>query len=206
MTRIYSFAHRLNFSRGTQEEQDIALLSAWVDGCEGIAKTNLEQDKSGTDYVITLRSGATINVDAKRREAGCSRWWRHGPELALEKWSVRPTTINSPRKTGWTLNEHNTAHCILFTFDPADTDEAYLLPFQHLRMAYRRNLREWHKRYKTDIQTTQESGRSWQSECVFVPASVVIAAINQASRTIAAPVETDEGALVYQLFFPAFAA
>lgn len=205
MTRIYSFARRLDFSRGTQEERDIALLEAWVDGCQCVTKTNLTQDKSGTDYVITLRGGTAINVDAKRRDVGCSRWWRRGPELALEKWSVRPTTIDSPRKTGWTLNEGNSAHCILFTFDPSDTSEAYLLPFQHLRMAYRRNLRAWHAQYKTDIQTTWENGRSWQSECVFVPASVVVAAINATSHAVATP-DTEQDALVYQLFFPAFAA
>lgn len=81
-------------------------------------------------------------------------------------------------KVGWTLSESSGVDYILFTFDPADTPEVFLYPFQLLRMAFRRNLKTWQKGYKVD---KQNSGQ-WRSECVFVPESVVWDGIYQAMR------------------------
>lgn len=62
---------------------------------------------------------------------------------------------------------------ILYTFDKSDWDIFYLLPFQHLRMAFNRHGREWCEKYLRKKQHSND----WTSEAVFVPASVVIKAI-----------------------------
>lgn len=168
----YGFAERLEFSRGINEEIDIDVLRNYIDGCVSIEKTNVELDKMGIDYIATLRNGAEIKIDAKTRSKGCSIWWRDGPELALEIWSVIPTKYNAG-KVGWTLDEKKEVDLIFFKFDLVDTDKLYLIPYQLLRMVFRRNYYTWIKRYKIDTQT---SG-GWQSKCVFVPARIVMSKI-----------------------------
>jgi hypothetical protein len=63
--------------------------------------------------------------------------------------------------------------CVLFTFDPGDCANVYLLPFQHLRMAFRRHCSEWSVVYDRK----KQSSGTWQSECVFVPVPCVLDAV-----------------------------
>jgi hypothetical protein len=170
----YDFNECLAFSRGTSEETDIFVLRKHITGCIELNKTTEEIDKKGIDYIAILRNGATVKIDAKNRRKGCSFYWKEGPELALETWSVIPSEYNRG-KVGWTLDEKKEIDLIFFKFDLSDTDKVYLLPYQLLRMAFRRNFKTWKVKYKTDIQTSNE----WQSECLFVPAITVIDAITK---------------------------
>jgi len=183
----HEFSDRLQFSRGIRESTDVETIKAMLDGCESCVKTDEATDRLGIDYIAMLRRGAKVNIDAKARAAGCSAHWSHSePELALERWSVLP--VNGTKgKTGWTLSESSNVDMILFTFDPQDTEECFLVGFQHLRMAFRRNLRRWFNRFFND---KQDSG-TWGSECVFVPASVVMDAIVQVSKGTLATVSCD---------------
>lgn len=173
----HDFQLYLERSRGVLASTDLATIKGMLAGCVNVEKTNEQQDREGIDYVATLRKGATVLIDAKTRMRGCSRWWRHGPELALETWSVRPDR-NTPGKVGWTLNETTNVDYILFIFDPTDTKEVFLYPFQLLRTTYRTHKAEWYDKYRVDI---QDSG-GWTSECVFVPESVVWEALRQVMR------------------------
>lgn len=168
MQTIHSFNEKLAYSRGIRETTDLEVLKQLLTGCTEIVKTTLDQDRSGVDYIATLRKGAAVLIDAKTRTAGCSKYWREGPEIALETWSVLPER-GKTGKVGWTLNESSSVDYILFTFDTVDTNNVFLYPFQLLRVSFRRNLPSWHKKYKVDI---QNSG-TWKSECVFVPESIV---------------------------------
>lgn len=172
----YDFDDRLCFSLGKNEEDDINILKSYIDGCVSVAKTDTAIDKQGIDYYAFLRNKAIIKIDAKTRSKGCSRYWRFGPELALETWSVKPTKYRDG-KVGWTLDEKKEVDLILFKFDKVDSDNVYLLPYQHLRMAFRRNFFKWKGKYKTDVQTSN----SWQSECIFVPADEVL---NEITKTM----------------------
>jgi len=175
----YDFDTMLAYSRGVRESTDLYTIKALIDGCTNVSKTDTATDRAGVDYVATLRGGAKVLIDAKARTPGCSRFWRNGPELALEVWSVLPNKgKGQDGKTGWTLSESSGVHYILFTFDAADTPEVFMYPFQLLRMAFRRNLTEWKKEYKVD----RQSSGQWQSECVFVPEKVVWDAIRRAMR------------------------
>lgn len=174
---IHLMAQKLDFSMGENLKQDISLLKQAIIGCADIRKTDEATDKTGIDYVATLRGGAVINIDAKRREKGCSRYWQNGqPEIALEIYSVVPSEYNKG-KTGWTLNEKSNVDLILYTFDRNDCGSSYLIPFQHLRLAFIRNFNNWVNRYAVK---TQNSG-AWQSSAMFVPADDVLDAIRNIS-------------------------
>jgi hypothetical protein len=176
ISKLYLFSERLEFSKGIVQETDLATIRALIPGCTNIVLSTLEQDRNGTDYVATLRGGATVNIDAKRRDRGASRFWNGEPDLALEDWSVVP--INGARgKAGWTLDESKETDLVLFMFDPEDTNECFLMAFQLLRVAFRRNHSEWISRYKDAFQRNP----SWRSHCIFVPVSTVLDAIREVS-------------------------
>jgi hypothetical protein len=170
----YDFTERLEFSRGTNEEKDIDILRKYIDGCVSVEKTNTEEDKKGIDYIATLRNGAKIKIDAKTRSENCSKYWHNGPELALETWSAIPNKFNKG-KVGWTLDEGKEVDLIFFKFYPSDTDKLYLMSYQLLRMAFRRNYKVWKQKFKTDVQ----SSNGWESQCIFVPAGTVLNSMNE---------------------------
>ena len=175
----YEFTERLAFSRGNCEITDIEILKNEILGCVSVEKTDEETDKTGIDYIATLRGGYKVKIDAKTRTEGCSEFWRNGPELALEIWSVIKDKRNAA-KTGWTLDEKKDVDLILFTFDKKDSLNFYILPFQQLRIAFRRNFKKWDLKYKKDRQKSidKNSGNQWRSECIFIPVDIVLQAIN----------------------------
>jgi hypothetical protein len=176
----YSMDERLGFSRGVRESTDLATIKKMIPGCVSVVKTDEQQDKNGIDYIATLRRGREINIDAKAREAGCSVYWNDGPEVALEIWSVKP--LNGHRgKTGWTLDESKETELVLFTFDPQDCPNCYLVSFQLLRIAFRKNILKWIDTYRVATQKSKENGRMWQSQCVFVPVDTVYDAMRDVS-------------------------
>jgi len=181
VTTTYEFDTLLAYSTGPQQATDCATLKAMFPGCVSVQKTTPEMDRTGVDYILTLRGGSEIRIDAKTRQEGASRFWTDGPELALEVWSVRPggryDTPMPQSKVGWTLCESKDVEYILFTFAPADCAAAYLFPYQLLRIAFRQNYDQWGNQHKTDIQCSSRAHHRWQSECIFVPVSVVRNAI-----------------------------
>lgn len=173
-------SRQLEFSRGRRLECDLETIRGMLTGCVGVRIATPAEDRTGVDYVATLRKGASVRVDAKARSKGCRAFWGHGPDLALEKWSVIPTERDPLGRCGWTLSESSDVDMILFTFDPSDCKDVYLIPFQPLRLAFRHNLPAWERDHKVKRQRTEEAGRVWQSECVFVPACVVEDAVRRA--------------------------
>ena len=176
MGNTYYFAERLAFSKDTRLETDTATIQAMLPGSESVTVASEAQDRVGIDYIATLRGGAKVNIDLKCREAGCSRFWRNGPEFALEDWSVLPEN-GSPGKAGWTLDESKETDLVLFAFDPSDSPDCFLVSFQLLRVAFKQNHASWLRTY---FDANQQSD-SWRSHCVFVPAAVVLDAIQRAS-------------------------
>lgn len=177
----WDFAERLAFSRGRREHGDFNTIMAMIPGCVQVRKSDQILDQAGVDYIATLRKGAEILIDGKARDKGASRYWRHKePELALEVWSVMPGgkyhTPTSKQKTGWTLCEKKNVDLILFTFDPTDSNEAFLIGFQPLRIAFRQNMTTWENCY---VPKPQDNG-SYESLAIFVPVSKVWEAIRLA--------------------------
>lgn len=191
MADVYSFSEKLQYSRGVSESTHPETIRKLIAGCVSVSKAPLELDRLGIDYVAELRRGAKVNIDLKSRDKGCSRHWRpvnpiystaREPELALEIWSVRPSDRNPKGRVGWTLDESKLTDYTLHIFDHSDTREVFLLPFQLLRMAFIRNYKTWRKQFsKSNGRDIQNSG-TWESECVFVPAWMVLDAIADEMR------------------------
>ena len=153
-------------------DSDIAIIKSHFPRCVAVERAPVDLDRRGVDYIATLTGGAKIFVDVKTREKGASRYWNHGePELALEVYSVV-----EHKKVGWALSTASPVDYILYTFDRADTDKSYMIPFQTLRKVFFENARDWQTRYKVKYQSSD----SWHSSAIFVPATVVLGAIRQA--------------------------
>lgn len=180
MSHTFDFKKQLAFSRGVSEAEYPDAIRSLIPGCELVVEPSVEMNKLGVDYVATLRRGATVFVDVKRREKGCSQFWKRSPksgilepELALELWSVRPGE-NRLGIAGWTLDESKLTDYTFHVFDPSDTGDVFLFPFQLLRSSFVKNLKLWRKLHPPKIQ----SSGAWESECLFVPAGKVIDAIH----------------------------
>jgi hypothetical protein len=170
------FNQKLRYSLGERQLFDFEILKTHIPKCVDVKKTDIETDKSGIDYIATLRGGAEICIDAKTREPGCSRYWKNGePELAIETWSVVENKI-----PGWTYKENSQVDYILYTFPENDCREYFFIPFQLLRKVSIENYKEWSR----DYPKKKQRNRTYHSEAIFVPADVVIAAIEKAMRGV----------------------
>ena len=164
---ILDFKQQLKMSSETNGRCLEQIIQDMLPGVVSVQKSDTKTDKTGIDYIATLRRGATVFIDTKKREKGCSFYWKNGEEIALERWSV------IGEKTGWTLDESKLTHYTLHLYDPSDSQKIFLFPFQLLRKAFVQNCNTW---FKTFSHAIQDSG-SWRSECVFVPAKDVMDSI-----------------------------
>lgn len=186
----YGFNEQLEISKGKILESDLRTIESMLLGCVEVKPASKRLDLMGVDYIATLRKGTEVFIDAKTRRKGSSKYWKNEPELAIEIWSVMPKgkfQTNS-EKAGWTVDEAKKTHMILYTFDQSDTQTAFLLPFQSLRMAARNNVGHWLSLYKVDIQESYKGELKWESQAVFVPASVVIAAMELTYSSTSKPI------------------
>jgi hypothetical protein len=174
----YDFQAKLSESQISHGEKYEEVIKRLLPGVISVEKTEVDVDKTGIDYITTLRKGAEIGIDLKVRAKGCSAHWANGEELALEIWSVCPNNRNKGI-AGWTLDEAKKTDYTMHVFHKTDSNKIFLLPFQLLRKSFVNNFGIWNKRYK---KAKQDSG-GWQSECLFVPARVVVDAIRQAMST-----------------------
>lgn len=197
MDKVYTFKSKLQFSCGVAENTHPDTIKKLIVGCIAVRKAPLEMDKTGIDYIGTLRGGAEVMIDMKTREPGCKKFWKFNketqrvePEVSLEIWSGMPCEKKPSGKTGWTLDESKLTDYTVHVFDTNDTNEVFLLPFQILRMVFRENLETWRKQYRVAI---QNSG-THKSQCMFVPAHVVLEAIKARMRSVMPEIEyADDG-------------
>ncbi len=189
----HNFTDRLAWSKGLAGKSDAATIKNLLSGCVLVESTCKELDMLGIDFIAKLRGGAILNVDVKRRAKGVSRHWKPSPtgeiepELTLEYWSVCPKD-GQGGKVGWTLDESKLTDYILYVFDPADTQEAFLLPFQLLRIAFRKNLKQWGESFRVGKCSTESR---YETESYFVPAWCVLEAISSEMRVTV--LEADNG-------------
>lgn len=156
---------------GERQRFDIDLLKKAIPNCVKVVKTDADTAFIGVDYIATLDGGAEIRIDGKARRKGavvngCE------PPLALELWSVCPENGNGG-KPGWTCSRSTSVDMILYTFDPDECEKFYLIPFQHLRMAFQRNYRSWRETWRP----RKQNNGAYRSEAMFVPANIVLDAV-----------------------------
>ena len=175
------FDECLERSRGLNGLDDVDAILAFFDGGAVVREASREEERRGIDYVARLDGGAVVFFDAKRRMGSFAKYWRSGPEVALEIWSVCPEP-GKPGKVGWALDEAKATHYILFTYNPQECAQRFIVPFQLMRVAFKANRATWEKRYKTESRQPNKRGaRRWCSSCVFVPVRVMWDAMREAS-------------------------
>ena len=174
---VYDMHETLAMERGVMRGSVINTLKSLIPGCTSVTRSTGTEDRSGVDWWAMLRGGHKVGVDGKTRREGCSCFWNGEPELALELWSVV-----EKRKTGWTLDESKTTEYVFYYWPPSDTRLVFLIPFQLLRKAFRENLTTWFRDHKSDVQKSRMGDLRWHSQAVFVPASVVMCAVDCAAR------------------------
>lgn len=161
----YDFDERMAFSRGCDQRGIVMILLDRIPGAVAVEPAGRSDDKSGTDYWVKRRPPLRpLSVDVKVREHD---WAEEGrDDLALETWSVLG------EKPGWTRDDSKATDYVLWFW--RDTGRFVLLPFPALCRAFRSHWLEWATRYGVHRQSTNSRGRSWVSECVFVPRDVVM--------------------------------
>lgn len=175
--RKYGFTEQLNMStERLQLETDAGILMRYFPCVSEVTKTDEETDKSGIDYIVKLKGGSEIGVDVKTRAKGCSKFWKNGPELALEWWSQKwPQGSGRQNKPGWTSDLNKRCQYVMFKFDEADSKKVYILPFHQLNIAFRKNALAWRDKYRYEIQAQKNA--DYKSSCLFIPASIVLEAV-----------------------------
>lgn len=178
---MFDFDERLAFSLTRGDCGVEALIRERFAKIVQLDKLRSTSADSGVDYIAHLDQGAMIRIDLKTRGTGAAAHWQCGADgrliedLALETWSSIP--MGTSGHVGWTRDASKQTDYTLHVFDPAESLAAYLLPFQLLRSAFLKHSGVWCSNYKVGKQPNQRNGRFWHSECVFVPAPVVLDAV-----------------------------
>ena len=158
--RFYDFKERLVWSAGFLDEGIEHILLERIPGCSGVVRSTEQEDRSGTDYWAERAGLPSLSVDVKVRSEDFIL--RGHDDLALETWSV----VN--QKVGWTRDAKKRTDFILWFWK--ETGRFFLVSFPALCKVFEVYWQLWSARYKT---APQSSG-TWESECVFVPRSVVV--------------------------------
>lgn len=173
----YRFSDDYNWSTSSDQveyhhRQLQRALSPWGGGHVSVVTATAEQDKSGTDYVVTSSSGESLNVDVKARRPGASSRWRRrdDPELAIEVWSSVPDAARGlTGSAGWAFDSTKTADAIAYIFAPYDWPETLVYEAAAFRETVAQHWPELTRRFKPVTQRTA-TGRA--SQVFFVPESV----------------------------------
>lgn len=141
---------------------DLNIIRRIYPDARAVTKNETVGNDNGIDYVVTDRSGNTVNIDVKRRRPGVSRYWanHNDPEITLE-------TARSTGNPGFILNDEKLTDLYLFIFDESDTDQYFYMRADWLRYVFKQHQNEWeqykHTRYHADY---------W-SEFYCLPVSVI---------------------------------
>jgi hypothetical protein len=169
MALEYGFDQQLRYSHGVAAGLDVrGILLSQIPGAVSVAAANETDDRRGTDWWVTMRSGDALSVDAKIRSKDYAI--KGHDDLALETWSVVER-----EKVGWTRDPAKRTDYVLWLW--TDTGRWCLVPFPMLCGVFSLNWEGWRATYKWARQKTPTDGGGYHSECVFVPRRELWAAL-----------------------------
>jgi hypothetical protein len=117
--------------------------------------------RGGIDRVLTLNSGKTLTVDEKVRSSEYN-------DILLEYWSDEGRKIR-----GWVAKD---LACDFIAYAFEQSGRCYLLPFQSLRRAWRKNGRVWVGSYRRVV----AQNKGYVTVSVPVPTAILMDAIRDA--------------------------
>lgn len=115
--------------------------------------------RGGIDRVVVLGSGKTILVDEKVRPT------KDYGDILLEYWSAE-----EHKTVGWVAKD---LACDYIAYAVIPAQKCYLIPFQQLRNAWKRNGRAWVSKYPR----IEAKNKSYTTVSVGVPVDVLFDAI-----------------------------
>lgn len=178
-----SFIDKFNWSKEPQHvRQELFFLQRLFPNSRAdVADTVL--DRRGADYVVKHSNGVSY-VDFKRRQRGCSRYWRDktAPEIPIEIWNDIQRQI-----PGWTFRRDYITNDTIFVFDSSDSDVAYVVDFRELQHAAFQNVRYWKKMCGSRKISSRDGSRYWLAETIFLPITELAAAGVQITTIPAIP-------------------
>ncbi len=159
-----------DFRRSLEKSQSYANAPWWLEIYRKAfpdlrAAVDMRQDgwaqRGGIDRVLTLGCGKTLSIDEKVREQD----W---PDILLEYWSDYEHRI-----PGW-VAKNLASDFIAYAFVPSQV--CYLLPFQTLRAAWRKNGFAWVK----DFQQVRAQNNGYTTISVAVPTEILLRGLGDA--------------------------
>jgi hypothetical protein len=187
MPREFCFRNELSFSQKQSVVDAVGRIL--VDAFSGVADvvpSKVWDDRRGVDFWVERNGAPRLRVDCKIRRKD---WQRYGrDDIALEIWSDVERGV-----VGWTGDTAKHADFILWIW--LDTGRWELIPFAPLQRAFRRHGRRWSSdEQNVARQRTTENGRTWESECVFVPREMLWSDIRNETSGCIGPVVVNEEA------------
>lgn len=162
--KLNNFRVDLNYSHDKNDDQ--LLNSFYQDTFPNLKEIktikDLKLQKKGVDKIITLKNGKEIKIEEKKRRKDYG-------DILLEEWSVFRN--NKGEKKGWTGDPEKITDFIVYIIMP----KIYLIPYDLLQLAWRKNYFKWFKRYgrkkalNSDYETTN----------IAVPTNVLMEAIKE---------------------------
>ncbi len=134
---------------------------------------NRALDKRGIDGFLYVVGSRRLPVDVK-----CSS---NNPPSDPSEWLIPLETYSCTESgnRGYLLSGGKLTRYVLWLYP---NGEWLLLPFRSLAAVLRRFVEEWRKRYRVSRQRTDGYYETYYSECVFVPATVLVAAVTDHVR------------------------
>lgn len=152
--RIWDFYERINFSEGIDCSDNIL---KWIFNCipnaTRLIKSNINDDKQGTDFWIYRNNLRPLSIDLKNRDF-CPIQEFGSDDACIETTSVYKGANNynwldeNRKVIGWTLDTNKQTDYIVYTWPNENGNRRFwIVPFHFLCMASRKNWKEWAKKY-----------------------------------------------------------
>jgi hypothetical protein len=148
----------------------VEILMSKFPGAVTVERSDVGDDKGGTDVWVYRDSARPISIDLKRRDYDALKH-KGVDDLALEIWSNVAKGY-----VGWTLDESKGTDYVLWYF--TETGRHVILPFPPLCSVFLANLVKWQVEFGPNRLTRSYEGfDEWDSEYLLVPRDVVNTAI-----------------------------
>lgn len=170
--REYGFDDMMVMSNGHIASVDVSnVLLKCIPGAVSVHKSASCNDRLGVDWWVERSNGTFSAVDAKIRERDWSACHPDDDDLAIETFSIVET-----QKAGWSRDETKRCDYVLWFWK--DTGRYCIIPFPMLCKVSQKYWEQWREYYRVAQQRTPwREGKSYHSECVFVPRKEVWARI-----------------------------
>ena len=188
--QLHDFTASLNYTNQVDIDTNMIDLIARAIPGVNVHKSNIAEDKLGTDYWVPLLDGRRVSVDVKNRNRINTT-----DDLCLELISVYKDPfwpVEYPctgylgaklvdNKVGWTIDPVKQTNYIIYTWPTAEGKRTYeIFDYVLLRAVTTANAETWLRNYPH----RPVFNRGYRTICVFPPVQIVRNAMSSMQRGI----------------------